>query len=231
MINFYRHIFFDLDHTLWDFDKNSAEVLAHLYAHYNLHTNTLFTLRQFIDKFRDVNQRLWDLYNIGRITKDKIRSARFPIIFAELGAADLAPEDIAEMYLQMCPLRTHIMPYTLETLRYLKQKYALHIITNGFEDVQQVKLKSAGLREFFDRIITSESCGYKKPDANIFRYAVQAAGGCETECLMIGDNYEADVKGALSAGMDAIFYNPYKVRNNEVKVREINCLSELVKIL
>lgn len=225
----FRHIFFDLDHTLWDFDKNSAEVLSHLYAHFNL--QALFTLDDFIGKFKEVNRRLWDLYHMGQLAKDQIREDRFRLIFSELKARSLPPEDIAGKYLQLCPLRANTMPYAIETLRYLKQKYSLHIITNGFEDVQQVKLKSAGLLEFFDHVITSESCGYIKPHENIFRYALNAASAKPAESVMIGDNYEIDVEGARKAGMKAIFYNPFRLDCKDGEADQIACLSELMEIL
>lgn len=225
----FRHIFFDLDHTLWDFDKNSAEVLAYLYEEFNL--SLVFTFNQFIDKFREVNERLWNLYHEGRIAKEKIREDRFRLIFAELNVKSPPPEDIAGLYLQMCPLRANTMPHAVETLRYLKNKYMLHIITNGFEDVQRVKLQSAGILKFFDQIITSESCGYTKPHENIFRYALEVALAKPDESVMIGDNYEIDILGARGAGIKAIYYNPFKTNTADGTTDQITCLSELIKIL
>ena len=228
----YRHILFDLDHTLWDFDKNSEEVLQGLYHRYELHALQLFTVGQFVLKFRDVNRRLWNQYNVGKIGRDHIRAQRFPAIFSELSCPEEhIPRDIGLEYLKQCPLRSNVMPYAHDTLAYLQKKYTLQIVTNGFEDVQHIKLKSAGLTDYFQEIITSEICGYKKPDKRMFEYILEKTGAEANECVMVGDTPETDILGAQAALIDTIFYNPSGASCHAKPTYEIHCLSELQKIL
>jgi putative hydrolase of the HAD superfamily len=228
----YRHIFFDLDHTLWDFDTNSAVVLTDLFFRYKLNVWNIFTLSQFIDKFREVNFRLWNLYHNGEIDKNKIRNSRFGIIFEELEAPRaMVPENLGDEYLQLCPLQKNVIPFTYDLLDYLHGKYRLHIITNGFEEVQHVKLKSAGLLEYFHTIITSEVCGFIKPDKRMFEFALEKTGALPHESLMIGDNLDVDITGAINAGMDAIYFNPLELKHLESDICEISCLSDLLEVL
>ncbi|MGK7394807.1 MAG: YjjG family noncanonical pyrimidine nucleotidase [Candidatus Cyclobacteriaceae bacterium M3_2C_046] len=228
----YRDIFFDLDHTLWDFDKNSAEVLTELFAHYRLE-ECCVSLEQFISKFHEINRKLWRLHEQALIDKESIRDSRFRIIFSELNLPESSlPPDIGESYLKLCPVKENVIPYSHQVLDYLKKKqYKLHIITNGFEDVQHLKLKSACLDHYFDQIITAESCGYKKPHASIFQHALQVSGSGLTQSLMIGDNPESDIAGAINFNMDCIYYNPLGTSHNYKVTFEISCLSELMKIL
>jgi putative hydrolase of the HAD superfamily len=228
----YRHIFFDLDHTLWDFDKNSAVVLAELFCQYKLHLLNAFTLNQFIKKFREVNLRLWDLYHNGEIDRESIRDRRFKLIFRELGMPDYSvPLTMADDYLKLCPLQKNVIPFTFDILEYLYGKYQLHIITNGFEDVQHVKLRSAGLLDYFETVITAEICGFIKPDKRMFEYALEKTGAAPGESLMIGDNLDVDIAGAINAGMDAIYFNPLKLQHLAPDIREISCLSDLMDML
>jgi putative hydrolase of the HAD superfamily len=228
----YRHIFFDLDHTLWDFDKNSAEVLILLFRRYKLDQLNYFSVEEFVEKFKEVNYRLWDLYHNGEISKEKIRENRFRIIFEELNAPlELVPSTMADDYLQMCPLQKNVIPFTFELLDYLQDKYNLHIITNGFEDVQHIKLSSSGLLNYFETIITSETCGFIKPDKRMFEFALQKTGALAQESVMIGDNLDVDIAGALNAGLDAVYFNPFQMPHKRIDIREINCLSSLMDIL
>jgi putative hydrolase of the HAD superfamily len=228
----YKHIFFDLDHTLWDFDKNSSVVLTELFCHYKLDLLNSFSLNQFLKKFYEVNYRLWNLYHSGEIDKEKIRNSRFKIIFEELGASGaMVPQKLADEYLRLCPLQKNVMPFTFDLLDYLHGKYKLHIITNGFEDVQHVKLKSAGLLGYFQTIITSDDCGFIKPDKRMFEYALEKTGALPLESLMIGDSLDVDITGAINAGIAAIHFNPLKLKHIEPHILEISCLSELMEIL
>lgn len=228
----YRHILFDLDHTLWDFDKNSRETLVDLFQTFSLSNLGNFTCNQFCDTFRTVNNQLWDLYNQGKYDQGKLRSERFKLILTQLGVDEAkVPLDIADEYLRLSPTKPHILPYTLDVLKYLQDHYILHILTNGFSDIQAIKLKSAGLTDFFVEVVTSDTIGYKKPNREIFEYLLKKIGAQSEECVMIGDNLETDVKGARNAGIDCIFFNPLGIKHQEETTYEITCLSELKNIL
>ena len=228
----YKHIFFDLDHTLWDFEKNSAEALQELYIRHQLAERGGFMADAFVQTFHEVNEHLWSLYSIGKLDSEHIRNKRFGMIFHRLGAKISAvPETLAEEYLQLCPTKPHVLPYTFEILDYLKSRYVLHVVTNGFDDVQAIKMNSAGLTGYFVEIITSGRSGYKKPHRKIFDFAVELTRANREDCIMIGDNLEADIAGAKNAGLDHIFFNYKGLQHNEEVAYEINCLSQLRSIL
>jgi len=230
--NQYKHIFFDLDHTLWDFEKNASETLQHLFNHFNLQQLKLFTLEQFLQAFHKVNRQLWAAFDNGKVDKRYIRGERFKIISEHLKISpDLLPAELGELYLAQCPSKSHVMPFAHDILNYLKKKYELHVITNGFNDVQLVKIDSSRLADFFHEIITADSCGYQKPHKQIFDHALKVVDADDHECIMIGDNLSTDIEGARNAGIDQIFYNPYNLSHNEEVTYEVNCLSELKQLL
>ncbi|WP_205504639.1 YjjG family noncanonical pyrimidine nucleotidase [Rufibacter psychrotolerans] len=228
----YRHLFFDLDHTLWDFEKNSAETLYHLYDHYKLGELGNFSRDSFYRKYSFVNQRLWDLYHKGKITQQQLRENRFVKCLTGLGmAAEAVPVGISEDFTSICPTKTAVFPFTHEVLAYLREKYVLHIITNGFKDVQYIKLKSSKLDVYFSEIITSECANCTKPDRKIFLHALERAGVTAQESLMIGDSLDADILGAMNAGIDQVLFNPERKRPRLKPTYEIHCLSELKTFL
>lgn len=230
----YKHIFFDLDHTLWDFEKNSTEVLSQLYDYHNLISFDKFTKQDFCTKFKEINHQLWSSYNKKHLDRASLRKNRFSFVMEALGAkGEQVSKKLAEDYLQRCPTMHHVFPYTQEVLHYLKneKKYVLHIITNGFEDVQHIKLKSSGLTPYFQEIITADAAGYQKPDKEIFGYALSRIKCREEECIMVGDNLEADITGAKNALIDQVYFNPSKQPHKETITYEICCLSELQQIL
>lgn len=228
----YKHIFFDLDHTLWDFDKNSAEALQELYIRHQLAERGGFMAEAFVQTFHEVNEHLWSLYSAGKLDSDYLRKKRFGMIFQRLGAKISAlPETLADEYLQLCPTKPHVLPYAIEILDYLKSRYVLHIVTNGFDDVQAIKMNSAGLTGYFVEIITSGRSGYKKPHRKIFDFAVELTRARREDCIMIGDNLAADIAGAKNAGLDHIFFNYRRLQHNEQVTYEIHCLSQLKTIL
>ncbi|WP_210463360.1 YjjG family noncanonical pyrimidine nucleotidase [Rufibacter roseolus] len=228
----YRHLFFDLDHTLWDFEKNSEETLHHLYDHYKLDQLGNFTRDSFYRKYSFVNQRMWDQYHKGKITQQQLRENRFVKCLTDLGVAPTdIPEGISKAFIDICPTKTAVFPFTHEVLGYLKEKYVLHIITNGFKDVQYIKMRSAKLDSYFSEIITSECINCTKPDKRIFQHALQRAGVTAQESLMIGDSLEADVLGAMNAGIDQVFFNPEKKRPRLKPTYEVHCLSQLKTFL
>jgi putative hydrolase of the HAD superfamily len=228
----YKHIFFDLDHTLWDFEKASEETLTDLYKEHQL-ANFGVELQPFLKTFAQVNASLWSKYNVGKITRDEIREERFQLILSGLGV-DPKPlyKPLSKEYLTMCPTKSYVLPYTFEVLNHLKnEEYQLHILTNGFEDVQNTKLKASGLDSYFDVVVTSDHTGYKKPDPRIFEYALKQVDAKVRDCIMIGDGLDTDIIGAQNVAMDHVFYNQKAKKHSLHVTYEVNCLSEIKKIL
>ncbi|MGN6181694.1 MAG: YjjG family noncanonical pyrimidine nucleotidase [Mucilaginibacter sp.] len=228
----YRHIFFDLDHTIWDFDKNAEETLHELYVTHKLNDIGLHSPEVFIETYTRNNHKLWAQYHVGEITKDYLREARFRTTFLELGVhPDVMPAGFEDEYVRLCPTKTNLFPDAHEVLAYLKAKYVLHLISNGFKESSEIKIAGSNIGDYFDQIIISENVGVNKPDPKIFQHALEVSGAKKEESLMIGDSIEADVRGALSFGMDAIFFNALGVdKPNDVPV-QISGLKELMEIL
>ncbi|MFC3881984.1 YjjG family noncanonical pyrimidine nucleotidase [Algoriphagus namhaensis] len=205
----YQHLFFDLDHTLWDYDRNVTESLSELYHHYELLSLGIPTFEAFFNSFHHVNYQLWDDYNVGRIDKVNLRKTRFPRIFSHAGGRPEAiPAEFEEDFMHRTSSKPHVFPYTFEILDYLKEKYQLHIITNGFNESQAKKIRSAKLDPYFELVVTSETTGHKKPDVRIFHHTVERVNARHQDCLMIGDNPNSDILGAINAGIDQVFFNP-----------------------
>jgi putative hydrolase of the HAD superfamily len=228
----YSHVFFDLDNTLWDFDRNSAETLHELFHKFNLTDLGVPSFEIFFDKYKNRNEMMWEQYRLGKIDKPTLRDKRFSLTFWDLGLdADLTPPGLSDEYIRISPTKNYLFPHAHEVLSYLKDKYTLHIITNGFEEAQHIKLKSADLTKYFSNIIISEHTGYRKPDLRIFQYASQSANATTDECIMIGDGLIVDVLGAQEAGWDAIYFNPAKIPHSENPTFEISSLDSLLEIL
>jgi putative hydrolase of the HAD superfamily len=228
----YSDIFFDLDNTLWDFDRNSAEVLHELFHKYNLEDLGVPTFEIFLDKYKSRNEMMWEQYRLGKIDKITLRDKRFSLTFWDLGLdAELAPRELSEEYIKISPTKTWLFPHAHEVLTFLKEKYTLHIITNGFEEAQSIKLKAADLAKYFSNIIISEHTGYRKPDIRIFNYASESAQAENKNCVMIGDGLIVDILGAQEAGWDTVYFNPAKVPHSEKPTYEISSLDKLVEIL
>jgi len=228
----YQHIFFDLDHTLWDFETNCRKTLLQLYDDYALADFKLFSQDDFYKKYRYINHRYWTLFAMGKVTQDELRKGRFEQTFVKLGVKrNQIPADIGEAFLELCPQQSAVFPFTHEVLQYLKQKYKLHIITNGFSDVQHIKMASAGIDVYFEEVITSSCINIQKPDKRIFLHALERANTTKEQSLMVGDNLEADVLGAKAAGLDQVFFNPEKRKHQHKPTYEISCLSNLMQIL
>ncbi|HPD53537.1 MAG: YjjG family noncanonical pyrimidine nucleotidase [Bacteroidia bacterium] len=224
----YRHIFFDLDNTLWDFERNSLETLTELFDKYRLTELGVPSFEAFVTAYHHRNEILWDEYRKGLIDKATLRDQRFAFTFWDMGLEPgLAPPMLAHDYVTIGPRKNRLFPHAHETLRYLKEKYTLHIITNGFEEAQHIKIEAAELKPYFEAIIISEHTGFRKPDAGIFRYAEQQAGCKPEECLMIGDGLEVDVIGAQDAGWDAVYFNPGQKPHTAKPTYEIGSLDEL----
>jgi putative hydrolase of the HAD superfamily len=228
----YKHIFFDLDHTIWDFDKNAEETLHELYGTYKLKDIGLHSADLFIETYTRHNHRLWAEYHLGRISKDELREARFKSTFIELGVPpDMMPNDFEDEYVKLGPTKTNLFPHAHETLAYLQSKYTLHLISNGFKESTEIKVAGTNLAPYFQNIIISEVVGVNKPDPLIFQHAIDLAGTTKGESLMIGDSIEADIRGALAFGMDAIYFNPFNLERPADVPAQITHLKELTLLL
>src|ERR1035437_644548 len=206
----YKHLFFDLDNTLWDFEKNSRETFNELYNHYLADQKSIPSVKAFFEVYTVHNTRLWGLYRESLISKDELKDTRFLITLKEFGIDDKKLASIlSDEYTYRSPRKGILFPGTIETLDNLKDRFQLHIITNGFEEIQHVKLEFAGLTKYFDNLITSEQAQTKKPDAGIFNYAMELAGAIAEESLMIGDDLDVDIIGAREIGMDTILFDPF----------------------
>ncbi|RZK23476.1 MAG: noncanonical pyrimidine nucleotidase, YjjG family [Hymenobacter sp.] len=224
----YRHLFFDLDHTLWDFETNAHETLHQLFQEYELGRHT-FSFEQFSSRYSEVNHALWRLYQANKVTQQQLRDLRFVRTLGKLGVAEAEiPTDISARFTGILPQKSAVFPHTHEVLGYLQGKgYGLHLITNGFEDVQHIKLASSGLTNYFQEIITSEASGCLKPDPRMFAHALARAGATTAESLMVGDNLECDVLGAYNSGIDQVYFNPGRRRHFAQTTYEIASLDEL----
>ncbi|GAB3658129.1 YjjG family noncanonical pyrimidine nucleotidase [Echinicola sediminis] len=228
----YRHLFFDLDHTLWDYDRNVQESLFELFDIYALENMGMPSRQDFYKAFLMINSDLWNDYNTGKIDKTTLRSQRFRRIFDQFGASKIpVPIEMEEDFLQRTSSKPHLFPYSKEILNYLKDKYELHIITNGFNESQALKMNSSGITSYFKLIVTSETTGHRKPDKRIFEYAMGQLETSAEECLMIGDNPISDIQGARNAAIDQVFFNPYKQDNQAEATYTIHGLEELQAIL
>jgi putative hydrolase of the HAD superfamily len=207
--NKYKHLFFDLDRTLWDFDASSHHTFVYLYEQYNLKKVGIQSLNEFTEVYHKHNDFFWDLYRNGKMTKDVLRGIRFQATFESFGIDNKTLVDqITEDYLYHSPRNVFLFPNAHKTLDYLQNKVELHLITNGFEEVQEIKMQSSDLRKYFKTVVTSEEAGVKKPDAGIFEFALNRAGAKASESIMIGDDLEVDIEGARLFGMDTVFFNP-----------------------
>jgi putative hydrolase of the HAD superfamily len=228
----YKHIFFDLDHTIWDFDKNAEETLYELYDIYRLDEIGLPSAAIFIETYTRNNHQLWAEYHTGKITKTELRETRFRRTFLELGVPpEVLPIAFEDDYVKLCPTKTNLFPHAHETLQYLQKKYRLHLISNGFKEASELKIGNTNIGGYFEHVIISEIIGINKPDKAIFQHALNLAGAQKHESIMIGDSLEADVYGALHFGMDAIFFNPMNAPKPEDVPLQIHHLKELTELL
>lgn len=221
-------VFFDLDHTLWDFDKNSELTFETIFNKNHPSVET----KSFIEKYVPINQECWKLYQYDKITHQELRYNRLKYSFDAINysISDTEIDVIAEDYIRFLPENNHLFDGTFEVLDYLNQKYNLHIITNGFAEVQYKKINNSNIGSYFQTVTNSEMAGVKKPNPVIFNYALDLAKAKKENSIMIGDSLDADVQGALDAGLDAIFFNESKIQVED-NIKQINHLLELKKYL
>ncbi len=224
-----KHLFFDLDHTIWDFDRNAEETLMELYHHYQLEALGLTSAAQFITTYTQNNHSLWADYHLGKITKETLRAERFNKTFIQLGVhPDHVPHQFEDDYVRISPTKTNLFEGSEKVLAYLQKKYTLHIISNGFKETTLTKMELSGLNPYFTHVIISEDVGVNKPDKAVFEYALKMAGALKRESIMIGDSLEADIKGAQDFGMKAIYFNPLRKEKPEDVEWQIFHLEELL---
>ena len=228
----YKHVFFDLDRTLWDFDAAAEVAFERIYEKYDLKSLGIPSAHEFHEVYHPLNEQLWVLYRSDQITKDELNRIRFlkPLEHYGIHDVDLA-DHLSEDYVYWSPRIVRLVPGTMELLDYLKPKYHLHLITNGFQEVQHTKLSGSGLEPYFETLTVSEEVGVKKPNPEIFRYALKKAGANAEESLVIGDEMAVDIDGARAAGIDQILFNPSGEVVEGERTFEVKSLLEIMGIL
>ncbi|MBC2846587.1 YjjG family noncanonical pyrimidine nucleotidase [Winogradskyella flava] len=223
-----KHVFFDLDHTLWDFDKNSGLAFEKIFQLNNIHTN----LKDFLEVYEPINLKYWKLYREERISKPDLRYGRLKDAFDVIGEyiEDEMINHLSVAYIDHLTTFNHLFSHTFETLNYLKHKYNLHIITNGFEEAQERKMINANIRNYFKTVTNSEMVGVKKPNPRIFNFALEIANANPQDSIMIGDSLEADIEGAANIGMDTIHFD-YKNIHNGHSYKKITNLKAIKNYL
>ena len=223
-----KHLFFDLDHTLWDFDKNSGFAFDTIFKNQGFD----ISLQEFLNIYIPRNQHYWKLYQVNKISHQDLRYYRLKDFFDALNfeVSDEIIHQLSDDYIKYLPEYNHLFDGAIELLDYLKPNYQLHIITNGFNEVQDKELHNSNIGHYSETITNSELAGQKKPNPIIFDFALGIAKASKEESIMIGDSFEADILGALDFGIDAIFFNENKT---EIKhdVHQVNHLLELKNIL
>ena len=228
----YKHIFFDLDRTLWDFDAAAEVAFERIYEQYNLKSLGIPSAHEFHEVYHPLNERLWELYREDKITKADLNRTRFLKPLEHYGIHDVELADhLSEDYVYWSPRIVRLVPGTMELLEYLKPKYHLHLITNGFEEVQDTKLTLSGMKPYFETLTVSEEVGVKKPNPEIFQYALRKAHATAEESLMIGDEMAVDIDGARAAGIDTVLFNPKGEKIDGERTFEVRNLLEIKQIL
>ena len=222
-----KHVFFDLDHTLWDFDKNSGLTFEKIFDINNIDVQ----LNDFLEVYEPINLKYWKLYREERVSKPELRYGRLKEAFnaIEVEIDDNTINKLSVLYIEYLTTFNHLYDGATEVLEYLKTRYELHIITNGFEEAQERKMKNSNIRHYFKTITNSEMVGVKKPNPKIFNFALDIANANPEESIMIGDSLEADIQGAEGVGMDTIFFNyrqemmpiPYKTINQLIDIKTL----------
>lgn len=228
----YKHLFFDLDHTLWDFDANAKETLVEVYSFFGLEKMGVIPFEDFYKLYKIHNEILWDRYHKGFVTAEELKWKRMYRTLLDFKIANEAlAVQLSEKFLEILPTKKLLFPDTVEVLDYLlNKKYQLHLITNGFEKTQWSKLNNSGLNIYFTHVFTSEGCNSVKPHKEIFEYALNKTGAQLNQSIMLGDNLEADIQGAMNAGMDNIFVNHLHTNTTLKPTYTVNNLRELKAI-
>ena len=224
-----KHVFFDLDHTLWDFEKNSALAFEEVFKKNNIGLKT----SEFLEIYSPINFNYWELYRNDEVSKEALRYGRIKDSFDQLQfeTSDDTINGIADDYIHFLPANNHLLEGSLEILEYLREKYELHIITNGFQEVQGKKLENSGIRQYFETVTTSEEVGVKKPNPKIFNHAMEKASAHSSNSVMIGDNLDADIIGAHNLGLKVIYLSGNELGEEHKQYNPIQKLKELDRYL
>jgi putative hydrolase of the HAD superfamily len=216
-----EHLFFDLDHTLWDFDRNSKLAYGQIFESEKVN----LSLDVFIEKYEPLNLEFWRRFRESEITKEELQYQRLKATFdaCDFHVEDHAINKMADLYLEYLPNHNNLFPNCMETLDALSKNYKLHLITNGFDVVQGHKVNNSGLKNYFTYMLTAETAGIKKPDVRIFERALKDTGATASNSIMIGDSYEADILGARNAGLRTIWFHTtdHPIPEDEVVVHDL----------
>ncbi len=228
----YKYLFFDLDHTLWDYHANSTKALNQLYEKFGLEPY-FTTPSDFITRFNQHNDMLWEEYRQGNIQKDELRDKRFGDTFLDGGLEnEKLVHEFSDLYMEITPRLNTLFPNTVETLEYLAQReYEMYILTNGFLKTQEIKLENAHIDIFFKKIFSSDELGINKPHKDFFHWVISSLHARKDDCLMIGDDDRIDVGGAKNYGIDAVWFNSAGNAQSEKAITTISDLSQLMDIL
>ncbi|MFQ3181453.1 MAG: putative hydrolase of the HAD superfamily [Polaribacter sp.] len=220
-----KHVFFDLDHTLWDFEKNSELTFEKIFKENFVTVN----IDEFLAIYKPLNLKYWKLYREEKVSKEELKYSRLKNSFdaVKYKISDELIDKLADDFIENLANFNYLFDGTFELLEYLKEKYTLHIITNGFEEIQSKKMINSKIHHYFDQIITSESVGVKKPNSKVFEYALEIANAKKENSVMIGDSLEADIRGALGAGLRAIYCDFNNVKLTDEDFISVNNLLEI----
>ncbi len=227
----YKCLFFDFDRTIWDVEENQKQAVCDIYGKYGL-SMLEPEFETFYAAYHAINDRLWLDYRDGRVPREYLRNHRFVELLARFGCGDPAlARTISDEYMAVAPFYNRTIPGAVETVKTLSEEYPIYLVTNGFNEVQALKVRNCGLEEFIREIVTSEDAGANKPDPRIFRYALRRAGVANEETVMIGDDPEADIEGAVRSGIDTVFFNPHRTVHTLRPTHEIGSITELLPLL
>ncbi len=227
----YKHLFFDLDNTLWDFKANASEAFYEIFSNLKLF-DRIPDFSHFLDVYEKHNEYLWTEYRKGRVKKERMRIERIVLTFSEMGIEDLELANlVGDLYVKAASQKTNLFPRVRETLQYLREKHKLYILTNGFAEIQVQKIYNCGLQGYFSKLFMAEMVGYQKPDRRFFEYAIKSVHAHKNECLIIGDDPDADIRGGWNAGIDQVFYNTGNKPCAIEPTWEIDSIASLMEIL
>lgn len=228
----YKHLFFDLDHTLWDFEHNSKKALTSVFYECDLRRMNVQSPDHFIETYLPINYQMWSAYRRGEIDAQEVKHLRFQNTLKKFGLVSQSMvKDVGDAYLAHLPRGGNLMPNVLHILKKLHAHYRLHVVTNGFQAITKVKLQNSGITDFFQLVLSAEEVGVLKPDKRVFQTAVNKTKAKVEESLFIGDSIIADIEGASSFGMDQVFYNPKNKQHQAEPTYEITDMAELESIL
>ncbi len=226
----YKNIFIDLDRTLWDFETNSAETFKDIYYKHSI--DKLCNFDEFYKIYRSINDKLWSDYREKLVSKEVLSWKRFYLSMSHFGLDnETVAKSMGEDYINLSPLKTKLFPYTTELLQYLSSKYKLYLVTNGFKEVQYLKIKNCNIEQFFEGVFTSEEVGCNKPNRQYFEFVLEKTGATPENSIIIGDDMEVDIKGAAKLDIDTIWFNNNNETSEFTPNYEVKTLKEIVEIL